>query len=267
MTDELAPLWADQSFLRDVQYRDDANLAARQSIYSYQEPRRDLIGLVLASLNLTGEELVVDVGCGNGHYLARLAAEGHRGPLLGADMSPGMLTAARQATSLARLACCDATALPVRTAAADVTLAMHMLYHVPEPARAVAELRRITRPGGRVVVGLNASDHLRELRRHIKAGFAATGYQAGQVGFGERITLDQGEELLGRHFGSVVRHDLPGLLQIPEPGPVLDYVRSMSVLGSEPGAERAVSQIAARLEFSPDGFLSVTTHAGWLICR
>ena len=37
---ELTEPWADRAFLRDVQYRTDANLAARQSIYAYQHPQR-----------------------------------------------------------------------------------------------------------------------------------------------------------------------------------------------------------------------------------
>ncbi len=265
MTGQRVPLWADQAYLRDVQYRDDANLAARQSIYAFQEPRRDLTGQVLGSLELGGGETITDIGCGNGMYLAGLAAGGHRGPVIGVDLSPGMLAAARRAAPLAGLACGDATALPVRTGAADVSLAMHMLYHVPEPERAVAELRRVTRPGGRVVVVLNAPDHLRELRELIRAGFTAAGYRADRVGF-ERITLDQGQELLGRQFGSVVRHDLRGQLRIPGPEPVLEYVRSMSVLRSGRDGERVVSAIAARLEFGPDDRLPVTTHAGWLVC-
>jgi len=199
VTGEHVPLWADQAFLRDVQYRDDANLAAR------------------------------------------LAAP------------------------LAALACGDATALPVRTGAADVALGMYMLYHVPEPERAVAELRRIARPGGRVVVALNGAGHLLELRQLIRAGFAGSGYQADLVSF-DRITLDQGPELLGRQFGSVVRHDLRGQLRIPGPEPVLNYVRSMSGLRPGPDGERVARAIAARLEFAPGGRLAVTTHAGWLVC-
>ena len=62
------------------------------------------------------------------------------------------------------LVAADATALPLPDGVADLTLAMHMLYHVPDPSQAVRELRRVTRPGGRVVIGLNGLDHLRELR-------------------------------------------------------------------------------------------------------
>jgi SAM-dependent methyltransferase len=63
----------------------------------------------------------------HGLYLAELARRGHAGPILGADMSPGMLRAARQRAEDAgpagpALLVADATALPLRDAAADLTL-------------------------------------------------------------------------------------------------------------------------------------------------
>lgn len=72
--------------------------------------------------------------------------------------------------------------------------------------------------------------------------------------------------VLGREFGSVIRHDLPGQLRIPGPEPVLAYARSMSVLPSGPDGERVTRAIAAELEFGGDGSFWVTTHAGWLVC-
>src|SRR6202008_2109101 len=94
-------LWSDRSFLREVQYQTDANLAARQSIYAYQQPPVDLTGRMLdvaLPAGLGGAGVVADVGCGNGLYLAELARRGHGRRLIGADLSPGMLRAARQRT-------------------------------------------------------------------------------------------------------------------------------------------------------------------------
>jgi len=91
-------LWADRAFLRDVQYRTDANLTARQSIYAYQQPPVDLIGSVL-DLALRadhGADVVADIGCGNGLYLVELTRRGYAAHLIGADLSPGMLRAAGQ---------------------------------------------------------------------------------------------------------------------------------------------------------------------------
>jgi ubiquinone/menaquinone biosynthesis C-methylase UbiE len=176
-----AGLWADRTFLREVQYQTDANLSARQSMYAHQHPPVNLISRTLDLAGSASHEVVADIGCGNGLYLAELAHRGHAGPVLGVDMSPGMLRAARQGAGGAGrsgpvLLAADATALPLRDGAADLTLATHMLYHVPEPGQAVAELRRVTRPGGRVVVGLNGDDHLQEMRAVVTAALASIGH-------------------------------------------------------------------------------------------
>lgn len=139
-------LLTDKAYLTGVQYRTDANLAARQSIYAYQQPRIELAVAVLDLAKLASTETIADIGCGNGMYLAELTRRGHPGLLIGADLSPGMLAAARSRTTGAALVIGDAAALPLPDAVADVTLAPHMLYHVPDRPAAVREFRRITRP-------------------------------------------------------------------------------------------------------------------------
>jgi SAM-dependent methyltransferase len=97
-----AGLWADRTFLREVQYQTDRNLAARQSIYVYQQPPVNLMSQVLDLAAPCGFEVVADIGCGNGLYLAELGRRRHAGPFLGVDMSPGMLRAARQRALVVR---------------------------------------------------------------------------------------------------------------------------------------------------------------------
>ena len=261
---ELTDPWNTPAFLRDVQYRTDANLAARQSIYAYQHPRIDLQARVIDLAAPAPGETVADVGCGNGAYLAELARRGFAGRVLGLDMSLGMLAAARDrlipAAGVALVAA-DATALPLPDGAADLTLAMHMLYHVPDPSQAVRELRRVTRPGGRVVIGLNGLDHLRQLREIVAAARGDGGW-----GRRDRLTLDDGEALARSFFSTVARHDFAAELRIGDPRPIADYVRSMS--GTQHGAdpERLVAAVVARLPASDDP-LTITTHTGCLICE
>lgn len=69
MTRDDDRLWADRSLLRDVQYRTDANLAARQSLYRWQRPRLSLPSLVLDLAAVRGSETVADVGCGHGQLV------------------------------------------------------------------------------------------------------------------------------------------------------------------------------------------------------
>ena len=255
-------LWSDRVFLRDVQYQSDANLAARQSIYAYQRPPIDLPARVLELVDtsvLSPADVIADIGCGNGRYLAELARRGVRGQLIGADLSVGMLRAARSRAAAAGLIAADASRLPFRDGIAGLTLANHMLYHVPDPLAAAGELRRVTRPGGTVVVGLNGGGHMREMREAFSE--AGLGYPA------ERVTLDDGEALLGTVFTTVTRHDFPAQLRLPAPGPVADYVRSMSATRLYEDPEAAVSAVIARL--FPNELASpcvISTHTGCLIC-
>jgi SAM-dependent methyltransferase len=250
--------WTDQSYLRDSQYKTDVNLAARQSIYAYQQPLIDLARETLDLARLDGREAVADIGCGNGRYLAELARRGHAGPVLGADMSPGMLLAAKGRAPRAALLVADAMALPVRDAAADLTLAMHMLYHVPEPERALRELRRITRPGGLVIVGLNGADHLRELRGLMAEALTSLGRPPMRPR--EQISLDQGELLLRSQFASVTRHDFESQLRVPDAEPIAAYVRSRAP-DAGPLAEAVLGSLSADPALFP-----ITTHSGCLVC-
>ena len=264
MTRDDARLFTDRSWLQDVQYRTDANLAARQSIYAYQHPRLDLPALVLGLAGLRGGETVADVGCGNGAYLAELARRGHTGPVLGLDLSAGMLSAARRRAPGAGLAVADAAALPLRDDATDLALVMHMLYYVPEPSAAVRELRRITRPGGQVLVVLNGEHHLRELHELIST--VLRDLTNAEPPHRERLRLDKGEELLAREFPSVIRHDFAGELVLPGPQPVEDYVRSMNVTQSLPDPEAFIAAVGRLVSRGDQETFRIRTHTGCLVC-
>src|SRR5581483_350915 len=136
--------------------------------------------------------------------------------------------------------------------------------HVPEPAAAVGELRRVTRPGGCVLVALNGDDHLRELRDAVGESLPEAGsHLASQH---EHLTLDVGERLMAGHFSSVARHDFTAELIVPDPEPVLGYVLSTQSAhdAREPGD--LAGAVLDRLGTDPDGNFHITTHSGCLIC-
>ena len=83
MTDRVA----DGEYLRRVQYATEANLAARQAIYSYRQPPARSAPWALDLAPLRGDERVLDIGCGNGLYLAELERRAHGGDVFGIDLS------------------------------------------------------------------------------------------------------------------------------------------------------------------------------------
>ena len=256
----------DPMFLRTDQYRSEANLRARQSIFVYQQPRVDLPNVVLDIAAPADDAMVVDVGCGNGAYLAELGRRGHRGPVLGADLSEGMLKASRRALPRVHAIIADASALPLKDHTAVLVLAMHMLYHVPDPVIAIAEFRRVLTPQGRLVVGLNASDHLQELREAV--GKAGRDIGLPNQAVGDRLGLGEGEELLRRVFGSVVRHDFLAELVLTDVEPLETYITSSINTGMVPEAKRGdyVQRVINYLPRRHGGLLTIRTHPACLVC-
>jgi SAM-dependent methyltransferase len=101
-------------------------------------------------------ERVLEVGCGLGadaRELARAVAPG--GSVVAVDISEAMLAAARQrhdASLDVTYEHADVTALPYDDGSFDVVRIERVLQHVPEVERACAELARVLKPGGRVLV-------------------------------------------------------------------------------------------------------------------
>jgi len=94
---------------------------------------------------------VIDVGCGAGGLARRLAGLGAR--VVGVDVSTVALERARaQAGAGERYLEGRAEALPLPDASADLVVFHNSLHHVPGLDRALAEARRVVRPGGAVYV-------------------------------------------------------------------------------------------------------------------
>ena len=101
---------------------------------------------------------VLEVGCGTGAFAARLVEELPGIALLAVDQSPRFVELTRERGVPAQVQ--DVQHLLAPDAAYDVVLALWMLYHVPDLDRGLGELRRVLRPGGRLVAVTNGDEHV-----------------------------------------------------------------------------------------------------------
>lgn len=116
---------------------------------------RDLRTYLFEAAGLASANRVLEAGCGTGAILADLPS----GPSIhGIDIDRLRLRQARVHTPSARLACADARALPYPDGFFDIVFCHFLLLWVPEPGRALAEMVRVTRPGGHVLA-LAEPDH------------------------------------------------------------------------------------------------------------
>lgn len=161
---------------------------------------------LLADVGLHPGERVVDVACGTGIVARHAAARvGTDGSVTGVDLNPSMLEVARTAGADAdiRWEQADATALPLADGEVDVAVCQQGLQFFPRRDEALAELRRVTAPGGRLAVstcrGLEHQPGYRVLAdvldAHVGAGAAdmiRSPFALGQVGEIRRLVTDAG---------------------------------------------------------------------------
>jgi ubiquinone/menaquinone biosynthesis C-methylase UbiE len=98
---------------------------------------------------------VVDVGCGTGNLLPLLAHAAAMDGYVGIDLSPKMLRVARGKPSGAArptFVSADAARLPLRDASFDTAISASVLHYWDDADAALREIRRVLRPGGRLLL-------------------------------------------------------------------------------------------------------------------
>jgi arsenite methyltransferase len=151
---------------------------------------------LLDVLALRGDETIVDVGCGRGAVLLLAAARVPNGKAIGIDIwatrdQSGNAEAATRANAelegvakRIELVTADMRTLPLADASADVVVSSLAIHNVPgagERAKAIAEIARVLKPGGRaIVVDINFT-------RAYAAELAARGVDVATRGLGPRL--------------------------------------------------------------------------------
>jgi len=195
------------------EYATEDGLRARASVY------RGLAGpdtqeIAFDAVREAAPKRVLEVGCGWGEFAARMQDE-LGATVVAIDLSPRMAELARQRGVDAREG--DVQAIPFEDESFDCAVANCMLYHAPDIDRALAELRRVLRPRGRLVATTNGTRHLEEL-------WLLVGRDKSKET--RHFFSEDGEELLLRHFASVERIDLESPLTFDDAEAVRGYVAS-----------------------------------------
>lgn len=141
---------------RSIRASFDEASADEEHFPSTIDPRIYHVQLILDFLGGLEGKRVLDVGCGKGRF-ARVLAERHpRAFIAGTDISHAMLLHVR-----APLAACGSTmtALPFATSSFDGAYATESLEHAVDIEGAVAEICRVTKPGGRIAIIDKNAEH------------------------------------------------------------------------------------------------------------
>lgn len=259
---------ADKSILANSAYADGRHLAARQSIYRWQQPQYDLPGIVVEELAGTSG-IVLDVGCGNGKFVSRLQKDRPDLQVVGMDISAGILADVERPVLVA-----DAQALPFADNGADAVLALHMLYHVGDIEATIKELARVVRPGGRLIASTNSDTDKHELDQlWARAAGDVLGIPEGpaRVSLSSRFSLEKASGYLGMAFRDIRVRELPGTIEITDPAPIAAHLASYEAWAGQCGVpfNETVSRAAeiAAATIATEGSFKITCLGGFLVCR
>lgn len=153
--DEVKRFWEAHPLLS---YELDEELGSAEFFARYDEIRAETerYALPLFRFGAAAGQSVLDVGCGNGWVLSQYARHGAR--CTGVDLTRRAVAASRARFGLqglaGRFARASAERLPFADASFDLVTSLGVIHHTPRTEQAAAELLRVTRPGGSVLVAL-----------------------------------------------------------------------------------------------------------------
>lgn len=201
------------------QYGDSRKLAARARLNrEYTIAEVPWFEWVAEQLPFEPGSKVLDIGCGPGWFWATVAQSLPSGiDLTLADLSPGMVAEAIERCQPLPFAAvrgleANAADLPFPDASFDLLIAMHMLYHVRDQEKALAEMHRVLKPGGTLAVTTNGIGDTKKLYE-LGTAFGGTPYNIVATYFG----FDHAEAKLRAQFGNVTTAEHPARMRITDP--------------------------------------------------
>ena len=252
----------------EKQYKDSRNLARRANIH-HKYGRGDWWAFVKGLLAWPEGASVLDAGCGAGWFW-RDPTPMPRLDITLLDQSAGMVAEAEKNTAIGQPAAQlrgvvgDVAALPFADDSFDIVLAIHMLYHLPDPARGVAELARVLRPGGTAVVTTNGLHNFAETETLSRKIWGSCPGRDLAQHFG----LETGAPVLNAAFDAVELHPFDDRLACEDAEDVIAYVRSFPPGNTATAEELQKLTTAIADTFSQNGGVyPITKRTGAFVCR
>jgi SAM-dependent methyltransferase len=247
----------DPNYVR-YQYSDDDKLRVRIETHERYSERQGFHHWVIAQVAAERGHRLLDVGSGPGSDYHPLL-EGV--DIVAVDTSLGMLAKVR-----AKRVNADAQALPFADASFDRVMCNHMLYHVPDKAGALREMRRVARPGARVTITANLRSSYANLWEMRNAALAELGL-APQHGTGYWFAAED-VDLVASVLPNVRVETWNDAFVFPSAEPVLRYLATGPAgVSGERDRLRLFALLRPRIEaiVAREGVLRVPKGAGCFI--
>ena len=257
--------FTDQEYLKTDQYKDSSNLDAR--VESHRRFSTNPYGwfnwVFDTLLKLPAKAKILELGSGPAYLWKECANRIPTGwDIVLSDLSSGMVDAAWRNLVVAgrnfKFKEIDAQSIPFEDETFDMVIANFMLYHVPDRAKAIAEIKRVLKPGGYLIAATVGDHHLQEMMEVLRKVHISKTWES----YANPFTLESGLEQLKPFFPNVTMSRYEDNLHVTEIGPMMAYVRSS--LRAADLSEDELAKVSVDLEndLKEKGKIFITKDSG-----
>ena len=247
------------------QYANAGNLNTRISIHQkYSTNKMGFGNWIFSNYKISQGMKVLELGCGTGDMW-----RGHEdlisacSRLVLSDFSEGMLENAKanlgEKPGLEYRAI-DIQNIPFEDESFDVVIANMMLYHVPDIARGLSEVRRVLKNGGTFYCATFGEHGIIEF---LSKALNAYGVEDK---VNKNFTLQNGKEILEPFFADVQELDYEDSLAVTNIDDLIEYIYSLSSMTSLSSVPKEEIRVVLE-KFVVNGVLNVPKEYGMFCCR
>lgn len=257
--------FTDPHYLKTDQYRHSSNLDARVEIHKRfsTNPYGWMNWVFDHLLDLPVNAKILELGCGPGYlWKENIDRIPSTWDITLSDLSPGMLDSAWRNLVVTgrnyKFKEIDAQAILFEAETFDAVIANHMLYHVPDRPRAIAEIKRVLKTGGHFFATTVGDNHLKEISDWFRQIHKSEIWDT----FSNFFTLENGLDQLKPFFPNVTVSRYEDNLHVTELEPLIAYLRSGFRAGDLFDCELAKLRSDLEKELAEKGRIFITKDSG-----
>jgi ubiquinone/menaquinone biosynthesis C-methylase UbiE len=257
--------FTDQQYLKTEQYKDSSNLEARMEIHRRfsTNPQGWYNWLFDVLLKLPPNARILELGCGPAYMWKECSSRIPSGwDITLSDLSPGMLDAAWRNLVVTGRAFqfkeIDAQEIPFENETFDAVIANFMLYHVPDRPKALREIKRILKPGGKLIAATAGKNHMQEMMNYLQQVHISNVWES----YANPFTLENGFDQLRAVFPNVNISRYEDSLNVTEVESIMAYIRSSLRATELSENELAKVEVNLEKEIKEKGSIFITKDSG-----
>ena len=223
----------DSNYLKSEQYRDANRLKARIQLHQrFSTNPNGWFRWVFDQFDLPADIKILEIGCGSGSlWFENKDRIPPSWRIFLSDFSAGMVVETRSNLNIylkqVSYEMFDGTAIPFINNSFDAVIANHMLYHIKDRKKALAEISRVLKPGGTFYASTIGKNHQKELSQLTASSKLSYPNYYSPALNPNGFTLENGSHQLNKWFKKISIHLYPDALMVTEAKPLIRYILSM----------------------------------------